>query len=434
MASIVDDTRSGEASQRRPGALVFGSVPEYWEPTVEILGRALALLTPVLDIVGAPVEEPEPPGWCRMRGWTDFLLSMSDDALAACESNGLESGIVELANAPNDFRALFREVRDVTRLPRQEVTPLPLPAAALRGVPSRKREQLGTLLGALAPLAARAARVVDVGAGSGHFSRLSAELFQRQTLALDRDASRLQSGSERSEERSREVGPLDVAFVKSDLSREELELRPSDLAVGLHACGELGDRLVLAVAESGCELALVSCCLQKIHAPERVALSRAAGDFSLGRAELGLTNLTLRAEGVEATLVDNLRAREARLALRRLLRGRGLALRAGEEMRGVNRRRAQAGLAELSSRVLAKRGLAPATAAELRLHEETARRDYAAMRRLSLPRHLLARLVELTVVFDRAALLAERGLGVRVVELFERRVTPRNTLLLARRS
>jgi hypothetical protein len=44
------------------------------------------------------------------------------------------------------------------------------------------------------------------------------------------------------------------------------------------------------------------------------------------------------------------------------------------------------------------------------------------------------RLVELTVVLDRATFLAERGLSVRVTELFERRITPRNTLLLARRS
>jgi hypothetical protein len=134
---------------------------------------------------------------------------------------------------------------------------------------------------------------------------------------------------------------------------------------------------------------------------------------------------------VERTLADNLRAREVRLALRRLLRERGVALQAGEEMRGINRRRAHAGLAEVSSRALSERGLAPATAAELDFHMQNARRDQAAMRRFTLPRHLLARLVELAVVFDRAACLSEHGLSVRVTELFERGVTPRNSLLLA---
>jgi SAM-dependent methyltransferase len=319
----------------------------------------------------------------------------------------------------------------LTQLPRISVTGLPLPRAALRGVPARKREQLEALLGALAPLSERATRVVDVGAGSGHFSRLSAELLGRETLGLDRNARGLERGSALSRERSRDVGALDVRFVQIDLSRQELALRPTDLAVGLHACGALGDRLVLAAAEAQCELALVSCCLQKRETDSRPALSDAGGAFSLRRADLGLTNLTFQEQGVEASLRDNLRAREVRLALRQLLCARGLELRAGEEMRGVNRRRAHAGLAELSSQVLAQRSLAPATPAELRFHAENAQRDYATLRRLALPRHLLARLVELAVVFDRAAKLEESGLCVEVTQLFESRVTPRNTLLLA---
>jgi hypothetical protein len=390
------------------------------------------VLTPVLDIVGGPVEEPDAPSWCRKRGFAEFLLALGDGDLASWESHGLESSVLEGPNVPASFRALFEDVRRVTELPRRAVAPLPLPRAAVRGVPARKREQLGALLGALQPLARDAHRVVDVGAGSGHLARLSAELLGRETLALDRDGSRLQRGSSLSAERAREVGALDVQFVEVDLARQSLELRPTDLAVGLHACGSLGDGLVGAVSEARCALALVSCCLQKVDAPVRVALSRAAGAFSLRKADLGLTNLTCRAQGVEATLGDNLRAREVRFALRRLLRDRGLDVRPGEEMRGVNRRQAHAGLAELSSRVLARRALPPATPTELEFHAQNARRDYASIRRLSLPRHLLARLVELAVVFDRAARLEEAGLRVEVLELFESRLTPRNTLLLAR--
>jgi SAM-dependent methyltransferase len=396
--------------------------------------RLLGVLEPLLDVVAEPVDEPEPPSWCRKRGWTEFLLALDERALEAWESNGLESAALESAETPADFRELFREVRQLCRLERLEMGALSLPPAALRGVPARKREQLGTLLAVLTPLATRARRVVDVGAGSGHFSRLSAELFGRAALALDRNAALLQRGSALRAERSRDVGTLDVEFVEVDLARQELALKATDLAVGLHACGGLGDRLVLAAAKAQCDLALVSCCLQKIDAPRRVALAKASGAFSLRKSELGLANLTLQSMGVEAPLSENLRARETRLALRRLLRERGLAVQAGEEMRGVNRRRAHAGLAELASFVLAQRGLPPATDAELRLHSENAHRDYACMRRLALPRHLLARLVELAVVFDRAAALEEAGFSVQVAQLFERRVTPRNTVLLATRA
>jgi SAM-dependent methyltransferase len=398
---------------------------------VEQLERVLGVLRPVLDIVSSPVEDGAAPGWCERRGWSEFLLSLTGDELEECEANGLGSRVLELGRAPEDFRRLFAEVRSVTRLPWLEAAPLSVPAEALRGVPARKREQLRRLLGALAPSAARAARIVDVGAGSGHFSRLSAELFQRQTVAVDRNAALVRNGRERSRQRSRDVGALAVDFVTADLTREPLALRSSDLAVGLHACGELGDQLALAAAEAGCELSLVSCCLQKIQAPERVALSRTASEFRLRKADLGLTNLTLRRDGVEASLGDNLRAREARLALRHLLRARGVDVRPGEEMRGVNRRRAHAGLRELASRVLASRALPPPTDAELRAHGEDARAEHLSIRRFSLPRHLVSRLVELAVVFDRAALLEEHGSAVQVVQLFEDAITPRNTLLLA---
>lgn len=395
------------------------------------LREALGVLTPVLDIVRTRVEDAKPPDWCQHRGWAEFLLSLDEHDLRACEERGLEAGLRDVASAPRELLELAATVRHATTLPWLRVPALSLPPEALRGVPARKRVQLETLLGMASPLAARAVRVVDVGAGSGHLARLSAELFQRETIALEREASRLRTARWRTEQRAQNVGALDVRFAQADVGPERLELERSDLALGLHACGELGDRLVLAAADARCDLLLCSCCFQKVASPERFMLSRAGGTLALERAVLGLANLTQQATGVEASLGQNLRGRQARLALRRLLQARGLAVAAGEEMHGANRRRAHAGFSELAKTVLAARRLPPPTPAELRFHADDAEREHAAMRRLSLPRNLLGRLVEITVVLDRAALLEERGQHVLVAELFEQRVTPRNTVLLA---
>jgi hypothetical protein len=260
---------------------------------------------------------------------------------------------------------------------------------------------------------------------------LASELFQRPVVAVDRDAALLSAGGQRREQRARVMGPLDVRFTEANVGQQALELDAGDLAVGLHACGELGDHLVGAVAVSRCDVALVSCCLQKTSAARRVPLSLAGRVLDLRRGALGLANLSAREEGVEASSSQNLRAREARLALRYLLRARGLDIGAGVEMRGVNRRRAQAGFADLATHALALRGLPPPTALELRSLGDAARRDHAVIRRLSLPRDLLARLIELAVVRDRAAALEERGHAVAVAQLFEQRVTPRNTVIFA---
>ncbi len=393
----------------------------------------LRVLSPVLDVVRGPIESAAPPRWCEERGWVEFLLGLTDQELEICERLGTARGLAGLRQVPVELLGLSWDVQRVTRLPMLSAQKASWPRAALRGIGARKREQLDTLLGALTPLVESAERIVDVGAGSGHLSRLAAELFARDTWALDRDAGRLQSGRKRSAERTRSVGELSVHFVQIDVGRQALDLQAQDLAIGLHACGELGDQLVRTASSAGCDLALISCCLQKTSRQQRSPLSRAAAGLALERSVLGLTNLTARAEGVEATLAANLAAREARRALRYLLRARGLPIRAGEEMRGVNRRRAQAGFHELARIALQRLRLAAPTAAELRMHAAQAQRDHAIMRRLALPRNMLARLVELAVVLDRAALLEEQGHCVRLGQFVEQRVTPRNTVLFASR-
>ena len=395
------------------------------------LASVLGVLIPVLDIVGEPIESAEPPRWCRARGWVEFLLGLSERELESCERLGTANGLAQLTNVPAELMALGVAVERVTRLPRLAAPRASVPQAALHGIGARKRQQLDALLGALAPLAESAERIVDVGAGSGHLSRLAAELFGRETWALDRDAERLRRGSQRNQQRTRSVGDLSVRFVQIDVGQEVLALEADDLAVGLHACGELGDRLVQAASTVGCDLVLISCCLQKTSAEQRLPVSRAAAGLALQKNLLGLTNLTSRTQGVEATLAANLRARETRLALRYLLRERGLELCAGEEMRGINRRRAQAGFDDLAHHALARLELPAPTEAELRAHAAAARRDYAIMRRLALPRNMLARLVELAVVLDRAALLEEHGRHVRLAQFVDQQVTPRNTVLFA---
>ncbi len=392
------------------------------------LAGVLRTLRPAQDILDGRVEDVEPPDWCARRGWVPFLLALDDAALRRCEEEGLGAVVAELPGAPRDLVALAEDSAAATRLPALFVDLAAPPEPSLRGVSARKRLQLPALLGAVGAMAERAARIVDVGAGSGHFTRLAAAQFDREAVGIERDPARVAEA----EARARAVGS-GARFVAVDACREALVLAPDDLAVGLHACGELGDRLVTAAAAAGCDVALVSCCLQKIQGPARPPLSRAAGDLSLRKDTLGLANLTARARGVEASLAESLAAREARYALHRLLRARGVELVPGEEMRGINRRRAHAGLAVIAARALSLRGLPAPGEGEVQRIADEARLRYAQVRRLSLPRSMLARLVELSVVLDRAAALEESGHQVRVATLFERAVTPRNIALFASR-
>ena len=397
------------------------------------LARAQGTLWPILDIVDQRVHDAQIPLWCERRGWTDFLLGLDESELKHCEAEGLAIALPTLRAAPDSLTDLARSVLAVSALPAllsQDVQPS---RAAFRGVRSRKQKQLSALLGALAPQATAALRIVDVGAGSGHFARLSAQHFGRATLGLERNPERVARAASRAQaDRSHDQG-LAAEFAVIDAGHEKLELQPGDLAIGLHACGELGDTLVKAVVDSGADLALVSCCLQKISTAERLPLSRAAAGFALKKDTLGLSNLTSQAIGVESSIEDTIRARRVRYALRLLLLARGLDFEPGAEMQGVNRRQAHAGLQAIAQRSLIVHGLEAASVAEIAHFEQAAERQFEVIRRLSLPRDMLARAIELSVILDRAARLEESGFAVRVATIFERAVTPRNVSLFASR-
>lgn len=391
------------------------------------LERALATLSPVMDVVREREAELAPPQWSEARGWTEFLDALPDASVAKCEAVGLAAALPFIAAAPPSLTALARAVAaSVSGVPSLE------DRAALSvetHVKARKRPQLAALLAAVSPMAAAASRIVDVGAGTGHLSRIASLRFDAEVLGLDRDARRVEAARAL-------AGNAPARFELRDARENSLGLGPGDLAVGLHACGGLGDRMVTECAEAGASLALVSCCLQKIDGAARAPLSApgARAGFVVPRSVLGLSNVSARTAGVEASVSENLAAREVRWALASLLRARGLAVGPAEAMRGINRRRAHEGLAQIARRACAMRGLVAPERDELDAHAAWAARAFSRARRWALPRTMLAPLLELAVVLDRAAALEDRGFRVRVARAFGDDVSPRNLTVLAETS
>jgi len=78
-----------------------------------------------------------------------------------------------------------------------------------------------------------------------------------------------------------------------------------------------------------------------------------------------------------------------------------------------------------------ERGIPAPAEAEIAGCQERSRADLAAIRRLRLPRNMLARLLEVGIALDRAAYLLERGLSARIAEAFSDTASPRNILLVS---
>lgn len=412
-------------------------------PLVERLDAAARLVAHTRDVLDARPIDGAPPAPLLVRGWSELLASLTDAELELLEVDGLAARWP--SRTPATLLELMAEARAVCSLPAppppracDALVPAPhaLRAPRVRETP-RKRAQIDAFARVIVPLAAEARRVVDVGAGHGHLTRDLAERLALPVVGLERDAARI--------ERARSLPSLPIAappvFLATDVLRDGLVFERGDCVVGLHACGELGDAIVEAASGgsggSASSVALVGCCLQKRRQPARRPLCPEVGfarELELPTGLLGLSNLTPRDEGVEASREGNLDARARRLALRRLLGARGLELRPGAEMDGVNRRAAQRDLASLVERVFAQRGLPAPSAGDVAEADRWSREHYARMRRFALPRALLGRALEVYVALDRARRLEARGFEVALFALFPVEVSARNLVIVARRS
>ncbi len=391
---------------------------------------ATALVAGARDVLDARLLDGVPPPALVARGWDASLLALEDDELERIEAIGLAARWP--TRTPPTLSELLEHARAVTDVP-----VLGGPGAAsgplrARETP-RKHAQVEALVGAVAPLVARAGRVVDVGAGHGHLTRAIAALLAVPAVGVDRDGARV--------DRARSLVRADAgdraSFVVRDVLREGLAIAPGDCVLGLHACGELGDVLVEAASAVGAAVALVGCCLQKRRQPVRAPLcpvGEHGAALDLPRPLLGLANLSMRDEGVEASRAENLVARERRVALRRLLSLEGHALGPGEEIGGLNRRAAHGPLDALVARAFARRALPAPSARAIDEAGRWAREHHGRMRRLSLPRALLGRALETWVALDRARRLAIDGYEVKVGTAFDASVSARNLAILATRS
>lgn len=384
--------------------------------------RATAVLRGTLDIVG---ERPgaDAPAWIATRRWESFLAGLSDVRLADLERRGLADAADSLDDAPADLRALAVETRTLTTFG--------APFAgdgdgvAARRASTRKRSQVAAFAELVRPLLPGVHRVVDVGSGHGHLTRHLARQLDVPVEGWEIDEARVAVAT-------RLPAAEQTTFRELDVRDALGELGPGDLVIGLHACGELADNAVRAAARAGAAVAIVGCCLQKRRGERRPTSAVDLDPFS--RDVLGLGNVALGDRGVEEPLAVRLRSRENRIALRLVLEASGVTTFPGEEMRGLNRRRAVGPLDDLVAACFTARRL-PLPAPSLVTEQATiAAVIHARRRRWDLPRTLLGRLIEVWVAADRATALVEAGLAADVRLAFDAAESPRNLAVIATRT
>ena len=353
-----------------------------------------------------------------------------------------QPGWAEGADVPAPFACWAREVAVAATHPVAVDPVAPLPPRFGRGLPGRKRAQVEGFAAPIRPWLRPDAGPLTLLDWCGGKAWLGQSLLldrvpvpQTTLRVLEWDAA---LGAD-AEKRCEIMGLPCEAHIADALDPAAAQhLAGVDVAVGLHACGDLHAALLRGVAAHDVpRLALAPCCYNKVAVPEAVVLStlgRACGP-TLTRTDLDL----IHREVVVAHADDVRRARQSqawRLGFDawRVASGGSPAYRSLPSFsKAVLALSFTEFCGQFRERVLAEDGPAawPDPTPDPTPFEAQGWARLDRVRRREAVRGLFRPALEAWLVLDRAQWLAEHGYQVRVDVFCPREVSPRNALIRA---
>jgi len=293
------------------------------------------------------------------------------------------------------------------------------------GIKGRKWKQINAFAGQLTRCDSD---VLEWCAGKGHLGRLIAKAHNRSVVSLEWQQSLCEAGTTFAEQ-----WHLPQTFICADaFAAKQNQLKVNQLAVALHACGDLHIELLRLAATAGTKnIAFSPCCYHLIRAKEYEALSAGGRNSKLGLSRHDL-QLPLQQSTIAGSKQQALRHKEIawRLGFDSLQR----------EVRGCEQYLPIPSIkqSQLSGDFSAF-CLWAAQTKSVHLPENVHFENFERLgltrqrltRRVDLVAHLFRAVLEHWLLLDRVCFLEEQGYCVTLSQFCSERVTPRNSLIQA---
>ena len=183
----------------------------------------------------------------------------------------------------SSFEAFVQVIKELTDIPKIPFSPeLPLEDWAFQGVKKKKRHEIQKIVPVLKRVRVESTfdRVVDIGGGVGHLSRVLSHYHQIPSVSIDQNAEFQDIGKMRLQKFRKLDGAQDVTFMNltfgKDEDSDELKkvFHQNSLGLGLHTCGPLANTLINATIDYQTKgLLSFGCCYHKMKSPIDFPLS-----------------------------------------------------------------------------------------------------------------------------------------------------------------
>ncbi|WP_299806695.1 methyltransferase [uncultured Shewanella sp.] len=270
--------------------------------------------------------------------------------------------------------------------------------------------------------------VLEWCAGKGHLGRLIAKAHHREVVSLEWQQTLCEAG-----EQFAAKWQLPQTFICADaFAGQSEQLHTEQLAVALHACGDLHVKLLQHASEAGTKQLVISpCCYHLIQAKQYQPLSKVAKSSALilNRADLQLP--------LQQSVIANDKHKGYRLqemawrlgfdALQRKVRGRNEYL----PVPAIKQSQLTGEFGGFCLWAAQEKGLSLPTDIDFEAYQQIGEQRQRLTRRIDLVAHLFRALLEQWLLLDRVCFLQERGYQVELSEFCSNSITPRNALIYA---
>jgi hypothetical protein len=341
--------------------------------------------------------------------------------------------LAELESFPNEnlvkdasFKEFLKSIRELTNLRKIDLEEAFLPDSLKKKMSPKKKHEISLLKSIVDDL--EIDHIIDIGGGVGYLS--SALVLGRDTEAIcvDKDFRLQETGRSKVKAWS-----LKVKFENLEFNKEA-ELKShftpaSSLLISLHGCGALSSSVIqFAAQKKMSHLINLGCCYHKLDGQYNLS------EHSKINPVIFTTNalhLASRCGSIvdQKALVDRYGFKRYRYTLHYFLNDhyqtefKSLGNAKGSDYRGRFSDYAKKFCTE------GELDLVSAKSLDEFYNNDEVERKFKQNFIADMIRLFLGRLIELYIVLDRAIFLEEQGRSVKLVEIFDRQLSPRNIMI-----
>jgi hypothetical protein len=376
------------------------------------------------------------------KSWVDELSSLTMEELFLVDSREDYNCLKN-----SEFKTFINKIQQLAMIPKEDCKIKKLPCWAFNKVKDKKRHEIGTICSYIGQLKETFAinRVIDIGGGVGHLSRILAYYYGLEATSIDQDKNLQQVGQIRLKKYPRPDQGKSVHFINTDFGQEQnlikAEINKSFqgnvLTLGLHTCGALSIKhMERSVEQESLMLLNFGCCYNKLDITKDVNLSNIAQSLGI---EFSCHALTLATRGHnKMTLKDyhlKSKVKKFRYTLHLLFREKfnlTKFISVGEaHTRVYNGDFSEYALDKLNT-LKVEHQLSKTDIMDF-FKDPRVENEVRKMFLCNIIRWQLGRVMELYILLDRVLWLKEQNYDAHLKEFFNSNISPRNIGITASR-